>query len=103
MREPDLSTGIAETRPSQQGQGPSHTRSHSLPVNPRFRQRVNLSEPLAVGDSLPDMPLFLTTDLHVRVPLETTYQATWNSLPEEMRTAVETGELPDPDLEETAS
>jgi len=67
------------------------------------RERVAYIEPLAVGDSLPDMPLFLTTDLHVKVPLETTYQATWNSLPEEMRTAVETGKLPDPDLEETAS
>ena len=67
------------------------------------RERVAYIEPLAVGDSMPDMPLFLTTDLHVKVPLETTYQATWNALPEEMRTAVETGELPDPDLEETAS
>lgn len=65
------------------------------------RERVAYIEPLAVGDSMPEMPLFLSTDLHVQVPLETTYQATWNALPDELRRAVETGELPDPDLEET--
>ena len=67
------------------------------------RERVAYIEPLAVGDPMPDMPLFLTADLHVKVPLEATYQATWNALPEEMRTAVETGELPDPDLEQTTA
>lgn len=52
-------------------------------------------EPIAVGDSLPDMPLFLTESLHVPVPLESTYQATWDATPEELRLAVETGILPD--------
>src|SRR5260370_693091 len=36
-------------------------------------------EPIGVGDKLPDMPLFLTNDLHVYVPLEPTYQATWDA------------------------
>lgn len=58
-------------------------------------------EPVGVGDKLPDMPLFLTRDLtpnlHVRVPLESAYQATWAAMPDELRTAVETGELPDPE------
>lgn len=56
-------------------------------------------EPVAVGDVLPDMPLFLTRDLHVMVPLEPTYQATWDASPEEMRIAVETGIMPEPEAE----
>jgi hypothetical protein len=56
-------------------------------------------EPVAVGDPLPDMPLFLTNDLYVQVPLEPTYQATWNASPEELRLAVETGVMPEPDAE----
>lgn len=38
-------------------------------------------EPFAVGDSLPDMPLFLQPDGHVLVPLEATYQAAWRGVP----------------------
>jgi hypothetical protein len=38
-------------------------------------------ELVAVGDVLPDMPLFLTPDVYVRVPLEATYQAAWDGLP----------------------
>ena len=54
---------------------------------------------MAVGDALPDMPLFLTNDVHVTVPLEPTYQATWDACPEELRIAVETGVLPEPEAE----
>ena len=54
-------------------------------------------EPLAVGDVLREMPLFLARGLHVAVPLESTYQATWDATPEEFRVAVETGTLPQPD------
>ena len=52
MREPDLSTGIAKTQPSRRGQGPPHARSRSLPMNPRFRQRVNLIARMSVGREL---------------------------------------------------
>jgi hypothetical protein len=38
-------------------------------------------EPIAVGDALPDMPLFLTADACVHIPLEKTYQAAWNAVP----------------------
>jgi hypothetical protein len=55
-------------------------------------------EPITVGDMLPDMPLFLAADMHIRVPLEPTYCAAWDASPEELRTAVETGVLPEPDL-----
>jgi hypothetical protein len=56
-------------------------------------------EPVGVGDPLPDMPLFLANDLHIDVPLEPTYQATWNASPEDFRVAVETGVMPEPDAE----
>jgi hypothetical protein len=46
-------------------------------------------EPVAVGDILPDMPLFLAPGMHVLVPLETTYQTTWSACPEPMRALLE--------------
>jgi hypothetical protein len=38
-------------------------------------------EPVAMGDSLPDMPLFLEPGAHVLVPLEATYRAAFASVP----------------------
>lgn len=38
-------------------------------------------EPMAVGDLLTPMPLFLTPDVYVPVPLEATYQAAWEGMP----------------------
>lgn len=38
-------------------------------------------EPLAVGCTLPAMPLFLEPDLYVSVPLEPTYQEAWEGMP----------------------
>jgi hypothetical protein len=58
-------------------------------------ERVAYVEPFAVGDALPVMPLFLATGIHIRVPLEATYQSTWDASPEEMRRAVETGVMPE--------
>lgn len=49
-------------------------------------------EPMGFGDTLPDMPAYLDPDSWIPVPLETTYQATWASCPEDMREAVEHGE-----------
>jgi hypothetical protein len=62
-------------------------------------ERAAYIEPVTVGDALPEMPLFLTHDLHVMVPLELTYQATWDASPEELRIAVETGLVPEPEAE----
>jgi hypothetical protein len=42
-------------------------------------------EPVAVGDPLPDMPLFLTRQTYVPVPLEATYQAAWEAVPDFLR------------------
>ena len=46
-------------------------------------------EPAAVGDLLPNMPLFLDPDYYVGVPLETTYQAAWLGVPRNDRKVLE--------------
>lgn len=60
-------------------------------------ERAAYVEPVAVGDVLPDMPLFLTNYLHVMVPLEPAYRATWEASLEDVRLAVETGVMPEAD------
>ena len=35
----------------------------------------------ALGDPVPSMPLFLTRDNYVQVPLEATYMAAWDDVP----------------------
>ena len=61
--------------------------------------RIVHVEPVAVGDTLRDMPLFLSSGLYVPVPLESTYMATWDATPEVFRLAVETGVLPQTDAD----
>lgn len=46
-------------------------------------------EPVAVGDALIPMPLFLDEDRYVSVPLETTYQAAFDATPEFWRRIIE--------------
>lgn len=46
-------------------------------------------EPVAVGDRLPDMPLFLTPEVYVRVPLEPTYASAWEGMPAYWRDVLE--------------
>ncbi len=46
-------------------------------------------EPLAVGDALPDAPLFLEPGLWVATPLEATYQRSWDALPAVLRDLVD--------------
>jgi hypothetical protein len=43
---------------------------------------------LAVGDALPDAPLFLEQGWYVNVPLEETYMASWEVTPEPIRDLV---------------
>lgn len=50
--------------------------------------RTAYIETMAVGDRLPDMPLFLMAGGHVPAPLERTYQATWDATPEPIRELV---------------
>ena len=58
-------------------------------------ERIAFLEPIAVGDNLPAMPLYLSARFHIQVPLETTYQAAWDAGPTEFRRAVESGQLPE--------
>jgi Protein of unknown function (DUF4058) len=42
-------------------------------------------EPVAVGDTLRDMPVFLDSATYILAPLESTYMSTWDSCPEPLR------------------
>jgi hypothetical protein len=57
-------------------------------------------EMVGVGDPLPDMPLFLATRWHIDVPLESSYQATWQASPVEFQNVVETGVMPGVEISE---
>jgi hypothetical protein len=46
-------------------------------------------EPVAVGDALPDMPLFLMPGGHVLVPLEKTYMSAWEGVPARWRKVID--------------
>jgi hypothetical protein len=46
-------------------------------------------EPVAVSDVLPDMPLFLESESYVLLPLEATYQTTWNVFPAALKGLLE--------------
>ena len=46
-------------------------------------------EPVAVGQALPEMPLFFTPDRYVNVPLAETYEATYRHFPERWRRVIE--------------
>ncbi len=46
-------------------------------------------EPVAVGDVLPDMPIFLRPGKHVPAPLEATYQTAWNFFPAPLKRLLE--------------
>src|SRR5262249_941650 len=47
-------------------------------------------DPLAVGDPLPEAPLFLAPGWYVNVPLEETYRASWDVTPRPIRDLVAT-------------
>ncbi len=48
-------------------------------------------EPVAVGDTLIDMPLFLAPEWYVSVPLEATYQAAYRGTPRRFREILDAG------------
>lgn len=51
--------------------------------------RTAYVEPVAVGDTLINMPLFLAPDRYVSVPLEATYQAAYRGVPRHLRDVLE--------------
>jgi uncharacterized protein DUF4058 len=46
-------------------------------------------EPMAVGDDLPGLPIFLTEDEYVPAPLEETYRASWAVFPADFKELLE--------------
>lgn len=52
-------------------------------------ETVAYVESLAVGDPLPDMPLFLSGDRYVPCPLESTYQTAWEQFPAPLKGPLE--------------
>jgi hypothetical protein len=46
-------------------------------------------EPVAVGDTLPDRPLFFQPGMYISIPLEATYQAAFNGVPARWRRVLE--------------
>jgi len=48
-------------------------------------------EPIAVDQTLPDMPLFLSRDAYVRVPLEDAYRYAWEGEPQHIQKILDSG------------
>jgi hypothetical protein len=59
-------------------------------------ERVAYVNPVAVGDLLPDAPLFLTPGWYVNIPLERTYSASWDETPQDIRGEVAPPHPPTP-------
>ncbi len=52
-------------------------------------ETVAYIDPVAVGDVLPDMPIFLTGDRYILCPLEATYQTAWEQFPAPLKGPLE--------------
>ena len=52
-------------------------------------RKIAYIEPVAVGRELIDMPLFLTPEVYVNVPLEPTYRAAYRGVPRKWREVLE--------------
>jgi hypothetical protein len=60
-------------------------------------EKVAYVEFVAVGDALPDMPIFLKPEIYVPGPLEATYQTTWHVFPAALKGLLEGPAAPSPD------
>jgi hypothetical protein len=47
--------------------------------------QVAYVENIGVGDALPEMPIFLRSDVYVNAPLESTYQSAWDAFPRQLK------------------
>ena len=68
--------------------------AHAMTQRTRLEIRIGLPQAayvnfVAVGDVLPDMPLFLKPELYVDAPLEATYETTWGVFPAPMKRLLE--------------
>ncbi len=50
---------------------------------------TNYAEPIAVGEILPEMPVFLEPSVYIPAPLEASYQSAWDALPEVLKARIE--------------
>lgn len=57
-------------------------------------------EPFSLGDPLPEMPLFLSDEIYVPVPLEETYRAAWEAVPAYWREVLGAESRPNAEAEE---
>jgi len=53
--------------------------------------RVIYVEPIAVGDNLLDMPLFLKPEAYIPAPLELTYCTAWETFPNALKKLLQSG------------
>jgi hypothetical protein len=53
----------------------------NLSINARAPLQWRCRAAVAIGNALPDMPLFLKPEFYVPAPLESTYEASWNAVP----------------------
>jgi hypothetical protein len=51
-------------------------------------EKVAYVEPVAVGDVLPSMPLFLEPEIYIPASLDATYETTWSVCPSALKDAV---------------
>lgn len=57
-------------------------------------ETVAYVEPVAVGDPLPEMPVFLTPEWYVPCPLESTYRTAWGQVPAPLKGPLESPPTP---------
>lgn len=66
-----------------------HTKPLAVASYAAGRAKRAFVEPLALGELLPKMPLFLEAESYVEVPLETTYQTAFDDVPKPYREELE--------------
>ena len=54
-------------------------------------------DPVAVGDALPGLPIFLEPGIYVPAPLEATYESTWAKCPQPVKDVVQSSAFPTSD------
>jgi hypothetical protein len=73
------------------GSGPTVTAEEPLSLAAYCADSVPKAyfEPICVGAPLPDMPLFLTPERYVNLPLEPTYMGAWRGVPARWKRVIE--------------
>lgn len=88
-RDPDglhalIWSNVANIDPADHADKPLNLVSYEVGHSLRYFQ-----EPVAVGDSLPDMPLFLEPNAHINVDLNSTYTTAFEAVPRRWRGELE--------------